>query len=76
MENKNVLYFTILEEDYLKLHRDIRALCVIDKIKMQEEDFKSDGVWCLLKRKASKAYRDLRNREYDLRHNPNQDTEQ
>lgn len=65
---KEFLHFRMEEEQYRQLEDEQRNALNIYKVEVDGIDYSSDEIWAALKKKSTKAYIDLKNREYDLRH--------
>lgn len=57
------------EEDYQSLPEQYRNFMEIQVIDVEDYDYSEDELWNELKKKSVKAYKDLKKREFDLRHN-------
>jgi len=57
------------EEDYNELPPEIQEQLSISVIKTEGEDYSHDELWKSLKKESDKAYKALKNREYDIKHN-------
>ena len=55
-------------DDYKLLSEDVRSLMDISVIE-EKYDYSKDETWKELKKKSSKAYRELKKREFDIRKN-------
>jgi len=56
------------EHDYNSLPPEVQSRSEIQYVKV-DEDYSHDELWNELKKKSNKAYKALKDREYDLRHN-------
>lgn len=65
---KNFLNFRMEEERYKELPKNVQSMMETRYVKFEGEDFSHDELWSNLKKKSDKAFKDLKNREYDLRH--------
>lgn len=65
---KEFLHFRMEEEQYRQLEDEQRTALNIYKVEVEGIDYSSDEIWNALKKKSVKAYIELKNREYDLRH--------
>jgi hypothetical protein len=54
--------------DYFDLPNEIRESMVIRSVDEVGFDYSHDEVWQQLKQQSDKAYKALKNREFDLRH--------
>jgi hypothetical protein len=54
--------------DYFDLPNEIRESMVIRSVDEVGFDYSHDDVWQQLKQQSDKAYKALKNREFDLRH--------
>jgi hypothetical protein len=65
---KEFLHFRMEEEQYRQLEDEQRTALNIYKVEVEGIDYSSDEIWTSLKKKSVTAYIELKNREYDLRH--------
>ena len=56
-------------DDYEQIPIEYRSSMEVKVVRVEGEDYSHDELWNDLKKKSDKAYKDLKNREYDLRHN-------
>ena len=68
VNSKRFLNIRMEEENYSLIPNELKEV-IISKNVTYSDDFSYDEVWCELKKKSDKAYKDLRNREYDLKFN-------
>jgi hypothetical protein len=54
-------------EDYFNLSAEQRASIDIKTIDVPEFDYSGDEIWQGLKKKSTKAYKDLKKREFEIR---------
>ena len=62
------LHFRMEAEHYKELDMQVRERIEPLKIEVEDIDYSNDELWVSLKSKSIKAYKELKNREYDLRH--------
>ena len=62
------IHFKMEEQYYLSLNEDVRSNIDIHRIEVVNEDYSHDELWCKLKSESTKKYKQLKDREYDLRH--------
>jgi hypothetical protein len=69
MENEK--HIIIVDDDYLKEHLDIfsHAKCKVTKTVVQDDMFKDDQVYKDLLKVKQKAEKNLRDYEFNIRHN-------
>ena len=65
------IYFKMESEYYRDLEQGLKEHLDIYKIDVENIDYSFDEQWSILKKSANKTYKDLKNREYNLRHNKN-----
>jgi uncharacterized protein YoxC len=63
------LHFRMEEEHYNQLSEDVRQIIEPTKVEVANVDYSTDELWKSLKRESMKAYKKLKDREYDLRQN-------
>jgi tRNA nucleotidyltransferase (CCA-adding enzyme) len=66
---RELINFQMGKKDFQELHTSIQNMLVVRSVKVENVDYSDDPIWQDLKRKSDKAYKELKNREYDLRHN-------
>lgn len=66
---REFLQFRIESGYYNEIPEDIRQHMELKQVDVEEVDYSHDELWKELKQKSVKAYKELKNREYDLRHN-------
>ena len=59
-----IVKLRVLKQDLLESNLENYEIIAID----EPRDYSKDEIWQALYRKSRKAYKDLKNREYDLRH--------
>ena len=59
----------MLSEDYHDLPNEYKARMELRTVDELGIDYSHDQLWNDLKKKSDKAYKELKNREFDLRHN-------
>lgn len=59
----------MMEEDYKNLPPKFRDKIEIKIIDVDGFDYSQDEQWQSLKKESTKAYKKLKNREFELRHN-------
>lgn len=64
----NIITIEILEEDYLKIPKEIRDRINIKVIEPKNFDYSISEEWNLLKKESSKAYKKLKDLEFKIRH--------
>lgn len=62
------LHFRMEQEHYQQLSEESREFIEPLKVEVEGIDYSQDELWQSLKSKSIKAYKELKNREYDLRH--------
>ena len=67
--SREFLLMRMEEHDYNSLPPDIRERSEIEYVKVEDVDYSHDKLWQQLKTDSVKAYKKLKDREYDLRHN-------
>lgn len=67
---RTFLHIRMEEEHYNELNKDIRDFMEIRRVEIEGEEYPQDPTWKELKRLSKKAYKDLKNYEYDKRHKP------
>ena len=55
-------------DDYEQIPIEYCSSMEVKVVRVEGEDYSHDELWNDLKKKSDKAYKDLKNREYDLRH--------
>lgn len=65
---REFLHFRMEAEHYKELDMQVRERIEPLKIEVEDVDYSNDELWVSLKSKSIKAYKELKNREYDLRH--------
>ena len=55
--------------DYFNLEAEQRNLIDIKAIDVPEFDYSDDEQWLALRKKSTKAYKDLKKREFEIRNN-------
>lgn len=63
------LHFRMEEEHYNQLSEDVRQFIEPTKVEVTNIDYSKDELWYSLKKESVKAYKKLKDREYDLRMN-------
>lgn len=66
---KAFLEMRMQEEHYNLLPNELKPLIELKSVSVEEIDYSQDELWNELKSKSIKAYKALKDREYDLRHN-------
>jgi hypothetical protein len=66
---REFLEIRMAQEDYQQVPEEIRGLMEVRLVKVEGEDYSHDELWRTLNDKSKKAYKALKDREYDLRHN-------
>ncbi len=54
---------------YFQIPENVRAEIEIQDIEPEEYDYSDDEIWQELRKQSTKAYKKLKEREYNLRHN-------
>ena len=67
--SREFLHFRMEEEHYNQLTTEQRHGLDLHKVEVEGVDYSSDELWCKLKSESVRAYKALKDREYDLRHN-------
>lgn len=65
---KEFLHFRMEEQYYRDLDWNLRQGLELYKIEVENIDYSHDEIWCALKKESTKKYKELKNREYDIRH--------
>ncbi len=55
------------KELYFKINPELREEIEVQTVEPKEEDFSEDPIWQELKSKSTKAYKNLKNYEFDKR---------
>ena len=63
------LHFRMEEEHYKQLSEDVKKFIEPTKVEVTNLDYSEDKLWQSLKKESVKAYKKLKDREYDLRMN-------
>jgi len=58
----------IKKEHYEQIPKDLREQFLIKSIDVPSPEYIKDIKWCELKKEADKAYKNLKDREFQLRH--------
>jgi uncharacterized membrane protein YcaP (DUF421 family) len=66
---KDYVKLKMYEEDYQNLKQPIRDKMEIIAIDVEDYDYSFDELHQELKKKSNKAFKDVKKREYELRHN-------
>lgn len=67
--NKNeFIKIRMSQQDYAGLPESVRETMDIDKVEIDNIDYSDDELWMELRKASLKAYRKLKDREYELRH--------
>lgn len=66
---KDYVKLKMYEEDYQNLKQPIRDKMEIIAIDVEGYDYSFDELHQELKKKSNKAFKDVKKREYELRHN-------
>ena len=69
--NQEIVKLEEQKTNFLNLEQDLKEHLDIYKIDVENIDYSFDEQWSILKKSANKTYKDLKNREYNLRHNKN-----
>lgn len=67
--SREFLDFRMSMDEYEQIPSEYRSSMEVKVVRVEGEDFSFDEHWKDLKSKSDKAYKDLKKREYDLRHN-------
>ena len=67
--SETFLHFKMEEQYYEQLSEEIRQFIEPTKVEVSNIDYSKDELWQSLKRESVKAYKKLKDREYDLRMN-------
>ena len=67
--SETFLHFRMEEEHYNQLSEDVRQFIEHTKVEVTNIDYSKDELWQSLKKESVKAYKKLKDREYDLRMN-------
>lgn len=60
------------EQHYASLPSNVRDKMEVRYVNVEGIDYESDEQWQMLKKESDKAFAKLKDREYDLRHNSEQ----
>ena len=63
------IHFRMEEQYYNDLDQSVREGIEIYKVEVTNVDYSHDEKWTALKKESVKKYKQLKDREYDLRHN-------
>jgi len=63
------IHFRMEEEHYRELDEQLRSNLDVYRVEVVNVDYSHDELWSSLKKESTKKYKELKNREYDLRHN-------
>jgi tRNA nucleotidyltransferase (CCA-adding enzyme) len=66
---RELINFQMEKKEFQELHASVQNMLVVRSVKVENVDYSDDPIWQDLKKKSDKAYKELKNREYDLRHN-------
>ena len=66
--SKDFVKIQMYEHDYQKLNSEIRESMELMAVDVSGFDYSFDELHQELKKKSNKAYKDLKKREYELRH--------
>ena len=67
--SKDFVKIQMYEHDYQRLNPEIRESMELIAVDVSGFDYSFDKLHRELKKKSNKAYKDLKKREYELRHN-------
>jgi hypothetical protein len=67
--SETFLHFKMEEEHYNQLSEEVRQFIEPTKVEVSNIDYSKDELWQSFKRESVKAYKKLKDREYDLRMN-------
>ena len=67
--SKDFVKIQMYEHDYQRLNPEIRESMELIAVDVSGFDYSFDELHRELKKKSNKAYKDLKKREYELRHN-------
>lgn len=59
----------ILKDQYLLIPKEVRENIIIKAVDVPSGEYTKDSKWLELKKAADKAYKDLKDREYQIRMN-------
>lgn len=65
---REFLHFRMEAEHYKELAQELRDRIEPMKVEVEDIDYSYDETWAVLKSKSIKAYKELKNHEYNLRH--------
>ena len=68
--SREFLRLRMAEQDYAELSSDVRHKMEVELVKVKNFNYSGDDLWCKLSKESRKAYKKLKDREYELRHNP------
>jgi hypothetical protein len=57
------------QEVYEQIPNELYPFIEVKLVRVVGEDYENDELWHELKKKSDKAYKELKDREFDLRHN-------
>lgn len=66
---REFLTFRMEEKHYRELDEKQREVLHIYKVDVEGVDYSNDEQWNVLKKESVKAYKKLKDREYNIRHN-------
>ncbi len=64
---RNTITVDIFEDDYSEIPNEYRELMTIKVVEPKGYDYSNDWEWSELKKESTRAYKKLKNREYDIR---------
>ena len=67
----NTITIDILEEEYMKIPVIHRQHMQIKLVEPKDYDYSGDEAWIELKKRANKAYKDLKKIEFEIRQKDN-----
>ena len=65
---KEFLDMRMYKEDYDTLDKKVTDKIEVKTVDIEDFDYSHDDIWKDLKTKSNKAYKALKNREFELRH--------
>lgn len=68
---REYLHFRIESESYNELENEVRERLEIKRVEVEEVDYSYDDMWKKLRSESIKAYKNLKDYEYNLRHKSN-----
>ena len=67
MDEDNIITLEISDSDYFKIPKEVRERTEIKTREPKAYDYSHDEIWQELKKKSTKAYKELKKREFEIR---------